>query len=251
VSPQSGAGPLAPELEIAATVIEEAASLARQGRRTPLDIAEKSGPADLVTQVDRDLDALIVARLRARFPADGSLSEEGGHRPGTSGRTWVIDPIDGTHNYIAGLPYYGISIALMDGSRTLLGLVLDATDGTVHAATAPDGALGQISAQGPDEIQAPVNVSSALVAVSLPAAAIFAGSGLRPPLNRIGDIRITGSLSLDLAWTAAGWYDACAYRHLDNPGTGPPASSSRHPAAGRSYLPGGPAMRSSWSAGRT
>jgi fructose-1,6-bisphosphatase/inositol monophosphatase family enzyme len=56
-----------------------------------------------------------------------------------------------------------------------------------------------------------------MVAVNLPPAAIFSGTGLRPPLDRIGDIRITGSLALDLAWTAAGRYDACAYRHRDSP----------------------------------
>jgi myo-inositol-1(or 4)-monophosphatase len=60
-------------------------------------------------------------------------------------------------------------------------------------------------------------VSSALVAVNLPPAAIFAPSGLRPPLDRIGDIRITGSIALDLVWTAAGRFDACAYRHRGNP----------------------------------
>ncbi len=205
--------------------------MARQAQDRLLDVALKSGPADLVSQVDRDLDTFIVSRLLDRFPADGSLSEEGGHRSGTSGRTWVVDPIDGTHNYIAGLPYYGISIALMEGSRTLLGLVHDATDGTVHAAATPlarDVGLVRDSARPPsatalggspprDAVRGQLTVSSALVAVNLPTAAMFSGSGLRPPLDRIGDIRITGSLSLDLAWTATGLYDACAYRHRDNP----------------------------------
>jgi myo-inositol-1(or 4)-monophosphatase len=231
VSTKPGAGQLAPEFEAAAAVIREAAGLARRAQDRLLDVAVKSGPADLVSQVDRDLDTLIVSRLLDRFPADGSLSEEGGHRPGTSGRTWVVDPVDGTHNYIAGLPYYGISIALMEGSRTLLGLVHDATDGTVHAAStasARDAGQGQEPAIPPsattlgaspphDANRGQLKVSSALVAVNLPAAAIFSGSGLRPPLDRIGDIRITGSLCLDLAWTALGRYDACAYRHRDNP----------------------------------
>jgi myo-inositol-1(or 4)-monophosphatase len=231
MSTHPGAGQLGPEFEIAAAVIQDAAGMARRAQDRLLDVALKSGPADLVSQVDRDLDAFIVSRLLDRFPADGTLSEEGGCRPGTSGRTWVVDPIDGTHNYIAGLPYYGISIALMAGSQTLLGLVHDATDQTVHAAAAPparDTGLGRDSAiplsataQGGspprDAIGGHLTVSSALVAVNLPTAAIFSGSGLRPPLDRIGDIRITGSLSLDLAWTAMGRYDACAYRHRDNP----------------------------------
>ena len=213
---EQGAGQLAAEFDAASAVIREAASRARQAQHMLLEVAPKAGPADLVSQVDRDLDTFIVSRLLDRFPADGSLSEEGGRRPGSSGRTWVVDPIDGTHNYIAGLPYYGISVALMEGSRTLLGLIHDASDGTVHAATASsasDVGLRQVSA-GPSS---QLKVASALVAVNLPPAAIFSESGLRPPLDRIGDIRITGSLALDLAWTAAGRYDACAYRHRDNP----------------------------------
>ncbi len=226
---EGGAGQLAPEFEAAAAVIQQAAGMARRAQDRRLNVAAKSGPADLVCQVDRDLDAFIVSRLLDRFPADGSLSEEGGRRAGTSGRTWVVDPIDGTHNYIAGLPYYGISIALMEGSRTLLGLVHDATDGTVHAAAParrpdqgqdsprPASATALGGSPRPDPIRRALGVSSALVAVNLPAGAIFSGSGLRPPLDRIGDIRITGSLSVDLVWTATGRFDACAYRHRDNP----------------------------------
>lgn len=231
MSTEPYAGQLTPELETAAAVIREAASMARRAQDRLLDVAIKSGPADLVSQVDRDLDNFIVSRLLDRFPADGSLSEEGGRQAGTSGRTWVVDPIDGTHNYIAGLPYYGISIALMEGRRTLLGLIHDGSNGTVHAATAApatDADQGQDSARPPsvtalgrsprrDPIRRQLKVSSALVAVNLPPAAIFSGSGLRPPLDRIGAIRITGSLSLDLAWTAAGRFDCCAYRHRDNP----------------------------------
>jgi len=224
------AGQLAPEFETAAAVIQEAAGMARAAQDAPLDVALKSGPADLVSQADRDLDTFIVSRLLDRFPADGSLSEEGGRRTGTSGRTWVVDPVDGTHNYIAGLPYYGISIALMRGPQTLLGLIYDASDGAVHGAVGETAADGQgqnpaihaaaTKADGgstPRAARARLEVASALVAVNLPAAAIFTGSGLRTPLDRIGDIRITGSLSLDLAWTAAGRFDACVYRHRGNP----------------------------------
>jgi myo-inositol-1(or 4)-monophosphatase len=226
-----GIGALGAEFETAAAVILQAARLARQGQDRLLAVALKSGPADLVCAVDRELDTFIVSRLLDRFPADGSLSEEGGRRAGTSGRTWVVDPIDGTHNYLAGLPYYGISIALTEGPRTLLGLIYDATDGTIHAATAAPGpgagqrpdattpcpAIAPGGSPPRDARRGPLAVSSALVAVNLPLAAIFSASGLAPPLDRIGDIRITGSLCLDLAWTAAGQFDACAYRHRDNP----------------------------------
>jgi myo-inositol-1(or 4)-monophosphatase len=231
MSTQPRAGQLAPEFEIAAAVIEEAAAKARRAQDRPQEFGLKSGPADLVSQVDRELDTFIVSRLVGRFPADGSLSEEGGYRAGTSGRTWVVDPIDGTHNYIAGLPYYGITIALMEGSRTLLGLIHDASEGTTYAATSAPrtvGGLGHgsrshlsatalIGCPRGDANRGQFQVLSSLVAVNLPTAAIFAGSSLRAPLDGIGDIRITGSLSLDLAWTAMGRYDACAYRHRDNP----------------------------------
>jgi myo-inositol-1(or 4)-monophosphatase len=205
--------PLQAEVDVAVDVAEEAADLARRRQRQlqRLSIAQKTGPADLVSDVDRQLDQLIVDRLRQRFPEDGALSEEGGHVAGTSGRTWVVDPIDGTHNYLAGSPYYSLTIALLNGPATVLGVVYDACERTVHSAVAGSSVRPN---SGPP---ASFDVASALVAVNLPHPAVFTGDGLCAPLRQVGAIRINGSIALDLVWTALGRFGACLYRHRDNP----------------------------------
>ncbi|MFE3836457.1 inositol monophosphatase family protein [Pseudogemmobacter sonorensis] len=89
------------------------------------------GPLDLVTVADRAVEALIVERLRAAFPEDGILGEEGSTTPGRSGRVWVIDPIDGTFNFVRGGRQWSVSIGLYDGGRPALGVVHAPVEGMV------------------------------------------------------------------------------------------------------------------------
>lgn len=84
---------------------------------------EAKGPLDLVTRADREVERLIVARLRELFPADGILGEEGSAATGTSNRTWIIDPIDGTFNFVRGGPEWGISIGLYQDGAPRFGVV--------------------------------------------------------------------------------------------------------------------------------
>ncbi len=92
------------------------------GHRATLDV-ESKGHLDLVTRADREVEALIVSRLRLAFPADGILGEEGAAAPSHSGRTWVIDPIDGTLNFVRGSEQWSISIGLFDGHRPVFGVL--------------------------------------------------------------------------------------------------------------------------------
>jgi myo-inositol-1(or 4)-monophosphatase len=84
---------------------------------------ESKAHLDLVTEADRAVEALIVARLRAAFPDDGIVGEEGTATPSRSGRIWVIDPIDGTFNYVRGIDQWSVSIGLFDGKKPLLGVL--------------------------------------------------------------------------------------------------------------------------------
>ncbi|TIP14316.1 inositol monophosphatase family protein [Mesorhizobium sp.] len=86
-------------------------------------VVESKGHLDLVTRADRDVENLIVSRLRSAFPDDGILGEEGTAAPTRSGRTWVIDPIDGTLNFVRGSEQWSISIGLFDGHRPALGVL--------------------------------------------------------------------------------------------------------------------------------
>ena len=99
-------------LDLAVRTAREAAELVAGGRATAADHVEvKSSPVDVVTAVDKASEGLIVGRLLDARPGDGVLGEEGAAREGTTGVRWVIDPIDGTVNFLYDLPAYAVSIA--------------------------------------------------------------------------------------------------------------------------------------------
>lgn len=97
-------------------------ALTHFGNLAQSNISEK-GPLDLVTVADREVEAMIIARLQSAFPEDGILGEEGGAISGTSGRLWVIDPIDGTFNFVRGGAQWAVSIGLWDGKKPVAGIV--------------------------------------------------------------------------------------------------------------------------------
>src|SRR5215207_2449688 len=101
---------------LAIDIAREAGELARRRRTEGVAIAAtKSSIADIVTEADREVETLIRGRLRAERPGDGFLGEESGAERGTTGITWVVDPIDGTVNYAYGIPAYAVSIAAVQG----------------------------------------------------------------------------------------------------------------------------------------
>ena len=88
-------------------------------------VSFKGTPTNLVTEMDARAEQLVSERLRAAFPDDALLGEEGGGCAGTSGRRWIVDPLDGTTNYAHGMPVFGVSIALETGGRPILGVIYD------------------------------------------------------------------------------------------------------------------------------
>lgn len=84
---------------------------------------ERKGHLDLVTAADREVEAFLIERLRESFPLDGVYGEEGANIPGSSGRTWVIDPIDGTFNFVRGGPNWAVSIGLYEHRRPVFGVI--------------------------------------------------------------------------------------------------------------------------------
>ncbi len=114
-------GDIAARLDLAKTVARDAGDLAVRMRMEGLEIETKNA-LDFVTQADRAVEALIVDRLRQSYPSDGFVCEETGITPGHDG-SWVIDPIDGTTNYMMGLDHWSVSIAYMRQGRIELGCV--------------------------------------------------------------------------------------------------------------------------------
>ncbi|MCC3273385.1 inositol monophosphatase family protein [Arthrobacter zhangbolii] len=100
------------DFALAADLVRDAGQLALRMRMEGLTASEKTSVSDVVTAADREAEALVVKRLRELRPEDGIVGEEGASRNGTSGRSWVIDPVDGTYNFFAGSTYWCSALAL-------------------------------------------------------------------------------------------------------------------------------------------
>jgi myo-inositol-1(or 4)-monophosphatase len=126
----------------ASQVIREAGKLARGffDNRSEL-VVKLKGVQDFVSQADAETEDLIASRLLGEFPHDGILGEERGRRGGETDALWVIDPIDGTANYVRGLPYWCVAIALMVRDRIELALIYDAVADKLYTARAGHGAF--------------------------------------------------------------------------------------------------------------
>ena len=132
------------------TLVEAAAAAARAGGEVALaswrnvppgEISEKQ-KNDFVTRVDRESEERIVSRIRESFPADAFLGEEGGRREAAPGsRTWIIDPLDGTSNYISGFPFWSVSIAAKEGEELVAAAVWDPLRQEMYTAGRGSGAF--------------------------------------------------------------------------------------------------------------
>jgi fructose-1,6-bisphosphatase/inositol monophosphatase family enzyme len=123
---------LAADAALAVRLVTRAAALASSMREQPdLDVRAKTSVSDVVTAADHAAEALVVQALREERPADGLLGEEGTDVEGSSGRRWVIDPVDGTYNFASGSDYWCSAVALLDGEDLVLGAVAHARDGVL------------------------------------------------------------------------------------------------------------------------
>ncbi|MEM7377510.1 MAG: inositol monophosphatase [Pseudomonadota bacterium] len=109
-------------------------------RRLDSLTVEQKGHQDLVSEADKNVELLIRQRLREAFPDDGIVGEEHAPVPGTSGYTWVIDPIDGTANFLAGIPAWVVVLACVHGGRTQIGVICDPVHDELYSAVANEGA---------------------------------------------------------------------------------------------------------------
>ncbi|HEY0645291.1 MAG TPA: inositol monophosphatase family protein, partial [Nocardioides sp.] len=121
--------------DLARSLAHEGANLAREMQLGGIDVADtKTSAVDVVTEADRAVEALIRDRISALRPDDAVLGEEGDDRPGTSGVRWVVDPIDGTVNYLYGLPDCAVSVAAEVDGEVVAGAVVTIPTGVEYAA---------------------------------------------------------------------------------------------------------------------
>jgi len=200
----------------------EAGELAALRRREGVEVAAtKSSIVDVVTAADREVEELIRARIAAARPQDAVLGEEGGATGGTSGLTWVVDPIDGTVNYLYGIPHYAVSIAVVEGGadpadwEPLAGAVFNPAIGELYTATRGAGAfLGDTRIRVAD----PVPLEQALIGTGFAYDAALRGEQgavVARLLPNVRDIRRHGTASLDLTGVAAGRLNAYYERTLN------------------------------------
>lgn len=208
-------------LAIAVDIAVRAGEIARTRRREGVAIADsKSSAVDVVTFADREVEAFIRAELALVRPHDGFFGEESDAAISSSGLTWVVDPIDGTVNYLYGIPQYAVSIAVVEGEPNpltwgaLAGVVVNPESGETFTAIAGGGArLDGV------EIHANTGVDPALALVGTgfgydSEVRLRQARMLAPLLGEVRDIRRMGAASLDLCAVACGRLDAYFERGL-------------------------------------
>jgi myo-inositol-1(or 4)-monophosphatase len=170
-------------------------------------VSSKSTPTDLVSDADREAETFLLQFLKHERPNDGILAEEGGGRPSKSGLTWVIDPLDGTVNFLFGIPVWCVSIAVEDVEGGVAGVVYDPNRDELFAAERGEGATlnGEpIAVTERDEL------ASALIGTGFSYDAEVRdaqAATLSRVLPQVRDVRRAGSAAIDLATLACGRFD--------------------------------------------
>ncbi|HVU61828.1 MAG TPA: inositol monophosphatase family protein [Mycobacteriales bacterium] len=195
-------------LELAVGLAHDAATVLRQRPADLGVLSTKSSPTDVVTVMDRAAERVILDGLAAARPDDAIVSEESGGSAGSSGVSWLVDPLDGTVNYLYGIPHYAVSIAAAIDDATVCGVVVDVDRRLTYTAVAGAGSFAD---DVPIRCGDQSDPAFALVGtgfnyeVELRTKQAAAMSTVLPAVR---DIRRAGSAALDLCAVACGQLDA-------------------------------------------
>ncbi|MEV6400188.1 inositol monophosphatase family protein [Streptomyces sp. NPDC051907] len=203
-------------LSLALAAAHRAGALLRDGRPDDLAVAAtKSSPIDVVTEMDIAAEKLITVYLAEHRPDDGFLGEEGASTEGTSGVRWVIDPLDGTVNYLYGLPTWAVSIAAEKDGETVVGVVEAPMRRETYHAVAGGGAF---AGEKPLRCRPAPPLDQALVSTGFNYVASVRSHQAdvaQRLIPRLRDIRRSGSAAVDLCDVAAGRLDGYYERGLN------------------------------------
>jgi myo-inositol-1(or 4)-monophosphatase len=195
-----------------------AAVLLKYWEQLGKDDADLKARNDWVSRADRESEAAIVAHLQANFPGDRILGEESGMNAaakGSSGRTWIVDPLDGTSNYLQHFPFWSVSIGLRDGDEMIAGVIYEPLRDLFFTAERGAGAFRDDQRM---RVSGHNRVEAAFLATGFPFRAqqhvatytkIF-----QDVISIAKGVRRAGSAALDLAYTAAGVFDGFFEMHL-------------------------------------
>ncbi len=194
------------DLDLAVTAASAGADVVRRHWSGRAEVTYK-GADNPVTTTDKAAEEAILAVLRAARPSDAIVAEEGG-RGADSARRWFVDPLDGTVNFVSGIPQVGVSVALYDGAEPVAAAVIDVVREEVFTAVHGQGAFRD---GNPIGVSDPASLAPAVIGTGFPYdhktyAAAYAAT-LGAVLGEVQGIRRFGAASLDLAWVACGRLD--------------------------------------------
>ena len=185
-------------------------------RPADLLISTKSTASDLVSEMDQGAEHIIVKKLRDEFPDDGILGEEGTNVPSVNGVRWIIDPLDGTVNYLFGIPLWGVSIAIEIDGAVAFGVISLPPQGQIYVGIQGHGSWcsalgGATPRQRRLSVRGPSPLNSALVMTGFgydPVRRSRQAELIKKVIPHIADIRRSGSAVVDFCWLASGFADA-------------------------------------------
>ncbi len=202
------------ELAVAIRAARAAGAILRGGMRMEKHVSTKAHDRDPVTIFDKQSEETIVTILKAEFPAYGFLSEEGLDWKGDSPCRWVLDPLDGTNNFLRGVPQFAVSIGLECSGRTEVACIYDPLRDQLFTARRGGGAYmngEQIRVSDTTELK------DALIALefsSYPPRAVTLYERMRRLIGPVRGVRAFGSACLNLAYVAAGMVDGAWFLSL-------------------------------------
>ena len=196
---------------LAQELVRRAGSLAARIRGEGLDVARKTSGSDVVTQADTAAERLVLETLARERPDDAVVGEEGASRAGTSGRTWVIDPVDGTYNFARGSDWWCSAIALSSAEDVLVGAVHHPASGRtwVGGPDLPSTCDGVLLPPLPET---PRDARCATTYLHPTFYGTDVGAAFARGLSRVGTLRMLGSGTMDAMAIASGQWDVL-YQH--------------------------------------
>jgi myo-inositol-1(or 4)-monophosphatase len=206
--------PIAPELldeieDLGRAIAQGTARILGEAFGQPRErVSTKSSATDMVSEVDREAEAFVTRALAESRPDDGLLGEEGASRPSTSGVRWVVDPLDGTTNFLFGIPAFSVSLAAQWQGETVFGVVID--PGRREEWRAARGRGAYLNDEPCQVAAGRSDLSTALIGTGFNYDArrrTQQAELLQTLIAEVRDIRRFGSAALDLCWVAGGRLD--------------------------------------------
>jgi myo-inositol-1(or 4)-monophosphatase len=201
-------------LAVAKRAAREVGAILRGGRHADKHASTKGHRHDPVTIFDRHAEKIIVSAIESAFPEHGILSEEGTRKGGTSPYRWVIDPLDGTNNFLRGYPQFSVSLALLYAGEPDIACVYDPLREEIFTAMRGKGAF--LNGE-PLRVSRQETLDGAMIGVgfsSRPERALRTHAAMKNLIPSVRAIRTAGSACLDLAYVASGRLDALWYISL-------------------------------------